>query len=103
MPPGQPVGEEGFGDGIDRAPGALLVFKAAACADKSLHGDKSVLGMAIGDEFMVRGKGADPNPGAGENTGLDHGLAQLFAQSLDIVALVELGRILDRKVRHAHS
>ena len=59
--------------------------------------------MTVSDKFMGGGKGPDANPSAGENAGFDHDFAQLFAQGPDIVALVELWRILDRQVRHAFS
>ena len=82
MTPSQSVGEEGFGHGIDRAPGPLLAFKAAASTDISLHRDKGILGMTVRDEFMMRGKGPDPNPGALENAGFNR--KDIYLESEDV-------------------
>src|SRR6478735_4889409 len=80
--------------------GLLAGGEIAALAEPQHHRKEAEIGVAVGDGVMLAFDGADADAAEREDAGLHRGLANDLDDFGHVDALVEIGRIFDREMRH---
>src|SRR4051812_16930437 len=84
----------------DMLAGRLAGWQIAAFADAQHHVEKAVVLPRVRNRIMLASDGADADAAEREDAGLDRRLAHHLARRADVEAVVEIGRIFDREMRH---
>src|SRR3954466_13791542 len=84
----------------DMLAGRLAGWQIAAFADAQHHVEKAVVLPRVRNRIMLASDGANADAAEREDAGLDRRLAHHLARRTDVEAVVEIGRIFDREMRH---
>src|SRR3954471_15805345 len=84
----------------DMLAGRLAGWQIAAFADAQHHVEKAVVLPRVRDRIMLASDGADADAAEREDAGLDRRVAHHLTRRADVEAVVEIGRIFDREMRH---
>src|SRR6478736_5428593 len=80
--------------------GFLAGWQIAAFADAQHHVEKAVILPRVRNRIMLAFDSADADAAEREDAGLDRSLAHHLTRRADVEAVVEIGRIFDREMRH---
>src|SRR6201996_5463492 len=84
----------------DMLAGLLPGGEGAAFAEPQPHVEEAEVRIAVGDRVVLASDGADADAAEREDAGLGRGLAYDFDHLGHVDALVEIGGIFDREMRH---
>src|SRR6478735_4495508 len=80
--------------------GRLAGWQIAAFADAQHQVEKAVVLPRVGDRIMLAPDSANADAAERKDAGLHRRLAHHLARRADVEAVVEIGRIFDREMRH---
>src|SRR5450756_1389899 len=84
----------------DMLAGPLAGREVAPFAEPQHHGEKPEMRIAVGDRVMFAPECANANPPERKNPGFHRGLADELDDLAHVQALIEIGGIFDREMRH---